>query len=252
MTYRKPTFTGLGLSFTSFIPIIYKTNSIVTLLNRAYITCTDWISFHREVKKLIKYFLQNRYPRILVEKIIKRFIYKKIAPKEKVSEASKLKFNVTLPYYGPLNKEIDLKLEKLLQSSFPHIDFRLVATNKVRLQNLFTFKDKLPKVLKSCVTYLYTCDCSLQYIGSTTANLHTRMSQHMGISERTGLERKSKNSSSIREHSESSGHLMTFDNFKIIGNANTNEDLRILEAIQIKIRNPSLNKQMESIHIFTV
>ena len=78
------------------------------------------------------------------------------------------------------------------------------------------------------------------------------MCQHMGISERTGLERKSKNSSSIRDHSESSGHPMTFDNFKIIGNKNTDEDLRILEAIQIKIRNPSLNKQMESIHIFTV
>ena len=188
----------------------------------------------------------------MVQKAIKKFIYNRVSPKDKISTAPKLKFNIPLPYYGALSKEIEKKLNNLLQNTFPHAEFRLVSTNKDRLQNLFPFKDKVPQVLKSCVTYMYTCDCSIQYIGSTAVNLHTRMSQHLGISERTGKPRKVKHSSSIREHSESSGHTMTYENFKIIGNSNSSEDLRILEALQIKIRNPELNKQMESIHVFTV
>ena len=251
-TYRKPTFTGLGLSFTSFISMIYKINSIFTLLNRAYITCTEWKSFHEEIQKLQQYFLQNRYPKTTIQKAIRKFIYSKVKVRDPINTVPKLKINISLPYYGPLSKEIEKKLNSILQKSFPYAEFRLVATNKVKLQDLFRFKDKLPKMLKSGVTYLYTCDCSLQYIGSTAANLHTRLCQHLGISNRTGEELKVKQHSSIREHSEESGHPMSFEKFEIIGNVSNSEDVRILEFIQIKIRNPTLNKHKDSLEVFSV
>ena len=38
--YRKPTYTGLGLNYLSFIPHVFKLNSIKTLLNRAYNLCS--------------------------------------------------------------------------------------------------------------------------------------------------------------------------------------------------------------------
>ena len=251
-TYRKPTFTGLGLSFTSFIPLIYKTNSIFTLLNRAFLTCTDWKLFHKEVQFLLNYFLQNRYPKEIIHRAINKFVAKKVNPKLPILTAPKQKFNVVLPFYGPISKEIEKKLQHILGNSFPHTDFRLVSTNKQKLQNLFLFKDKVPKMLKSCVTYLFTCDCSKQYIGSTAVNFHTRMCQHLGISERTGKERKVKHSSAIRDHCEKEGHELNFDQFKIIGNTTYDEDVRLLEAIQIKVRQPTLNKQMESLCVFSI
>ena len=38
--YRKSTYTGLGLNFHSFVPMLFKTNSIKTLLHRAYNICS--------------------------------------------------------------------------------------------------------------------------------------------------------------------------------------------------------------------
>ncbi|XP_069974787.1 uncharacterized protein [Penaeus vannamei] len=38
--FMKPTFTGLGLHFLSYIPHIYKLNSLKTLINRAYNICS--------------------------------------------------------------------------------------------------------------------------------------------------------------------------------------------------------------------
>ena len=51
-TYRKPTYTGLGTNFFSFVPHKYKSNSLQTLINRAYSTCSDWISFDEEIQFL--------------------------------------------------------------------------------------------------------------------------------------------------------------------------------------------------------
>ena len=40
--YRKPTFTGLGLCYFSFIPYQFKINSIRTLIRKAYQISTDF------------------------------------------------------------------------------------------------------------------------------------------------------------------------------------------------------------------
>ena len=52
-----------------------------------------------------------------------------------------------------------------------------------RLSHLFNFKDRIPKVLGSCVVYSYTCQCcSALYVGQTAHHLHTRVSDHLGVS----------------------------------------------------------------------
>ena len=50
--YRKPTFTGLGLNFFSFIPKMYKINIIRTLLQRAYNVTSSFKNFHQEIEYL--------------------------------------------------------------------------------------------------------------------------------------------------------------------------------------------------------
>ena len=44
--YRKPTFSGLGLSFFSFIPKRFKMNCISTFLHRAYVICFTNLFMH--------------------------------------------------------------------------------------------------------------------------------------------------------------------------------------------------------------
>ena len=58
--YHKPIFTGLGINFRSYIPYIYKINSIKTLLHRAYSTTSTWLAFHNEASFLGKYFHNKR------------------------------------------------------------------------------------------------------------------------------------------------------------------------------------------------
>ncbi len=54
--YRKETFTGLGLNYMSFVPSIYKINSIKTLIYWAYNICSSWVNFDLEINKLKEYF----------------------------------------------------------------------------------------------------------------------------------------------------------------------------------------------------
>ena len=44
--YRKSTFSGLGLSYFSFIPLKFLRATVSTLLTRAYRICSDYKSLH--------------------------------------------------------------------------------------------------------------------------------------------------------------------------------------------------------------
>ena len=79
-TYRKPTFSGRGLHYLSFLPPIYKINSIKTLLTRGYNVCSSWLAFHNEITFLRDYFLCNGYPAQLVDRTIKTFLNDKHTP----------------------------------------------------------------------------------------------------------------------------------------------------------------------------
>ena len=63
-TYRKPTHTGQGTNFSSFIDHLFKINSVKTLLYRAYSTCSTWFAFDEELEYLFAYFCMNKYPNV--------------------------------------------------------------------------------------------------------------------------------------------------------------------------------------------
>ena len=73
--YRKPTFTGVGLSWFDGGPINFKINSIKTLLNRAYNLTSNYFNFHSEIDKLLEYFtVKNLYPKPVFFKALKYFL----------------------------------------------------------------------------------------------------------------------------------------------------------------------------------
>ena len=138
---------------------------------------------------------------------------------------------------------------------YPQINFRFIFVNNRTIGSFFRVKDVIPASLKSGICYQYTCTrsgCSSGYVGLSTRRLHTRIQEHVGVSPRTLNPIARPLHSQIREHSEEEGHPFSSDNFKIIGRASNELDLRILESLAIKTENSTLNMDGSSIELFTV
>ena len=66
---------------------------------------------------------------------------------------------------------------------FGSSSFSLGFQSPLRINNMFNFKDKIPKSLLSGVVYKFTCsNCNVTYIGKTIRHLKVRVSEHLSIS----------------------------------------------------------------------
>ena len=91
--YRKKTFSKVYTNFKSFILETCKIGLIKSLLFRCFSFCCDFIKFHYEIDKLKSTLHKNSYPRDLVDKGIKEFSDKILAPKPVVSTVPKMKLS---------------------------------------------------------------------------------------------------------------------------------------------------------------
>ena len=89
--------------------------------------------------------------------------------------------------------------------------------------------------------------CSASYVGQTTRHLHTRISEHLGISHITGKHTSNPTKSSVLSHSCASGHKVDFDDFKILSSCSDSYELMIHENLLINKYKPTLNVQGSSI-----
>ena len=105
-----------------------------------------------------------------------------------------------------------------------------------------------PKYLRSSVVYLFKCRCcSASYVSQTTRHLHTRISEHLGISPITGKHSTNPAISSILSHTNASGHPANFDDFQILSSSSDSYELMIHESLLINKYKPNLNVQGSSI-----
>ena len=99
-------------------------------------------------------------------------------------------------------------------------------------------KDHLTK--KSGIIYRYKCDrleCDEGYIGETARTFGERYKEHL------------KAPSPIHDHSNTSGHSITLNNFSIVGTEEQNLSRLIKESMFIRVNNPSLNKNIGKYHL---
>ena len=98
--------------------------------------------------------------------------------------------------------------------------------------------------MRSSLVYKFSCSrCESAYVGSTTRALLTRVSEHKGVSCRTGRMLSTPPHSNIRDHVYSCNSPLTIDNFNILNFCNNSSDLRILESLYIHKIKPSLNSR---------
>ena len=101
-------------------------------------------------------------------------------------------------------------------------------------------KDKDPILKKSGVIYRYKCDrveCDEEYIGESARIFAERFKEHL------------KDPSPIYDYYNTSGHTVAIGNFSIVGRENQSLTRTIKEALNIRINNPSLNKNRGKHHL---
>ena len=111
---------------------------------------------------------KNRFPKALIDRIIKSFLDKKFEAKvrEKVPENEKDIVIFCMPYLGNYSLQVKTKLSKLIKCSYPNIDFKVIFRCPRRIMSYFPFKDRLSTLLCSGVVYKFECpDCNARYYG---------------------------------------------------------------------------------------
>ena len=96
--------------------------------------------------------------------------------------------------------------------------------------------------------YIFKCRCcSASYVVQTTCHLHTRVSEHLGISPIMGKPSSSPPMSSIFSHLKTTGHTANFEDFEILSSCLDDCKLMIHESLLISKLKPTLNVQGSSI-----
>jgi hypothetical protein len=99
-----------------------------------------------------------------------------------------------------------------------------------------------------CIVYHFKCRCcSASYVGRTTSHLHTRVSEHLGISALTGNKSSNPKLTSILQHLNNTGHTASLDDFKILSSCPSSDELMIHESLLISKLKPTLNVQGSSV-----
>ena len=252
--YRKPTFTGLGLSFFSFIPKTIKKAVVQSAIFRAFQLCSEFKLFDIELKFLRTFFKSNGFPSRLFDFHVRRFLDERYQTgRPSVYDVPKLRKYLVLPYFGEQSSKLRKELTEFLTTVYPYFNPIFVLRNTFNIGSFFRFKDKIPKPCNSGVIYKYCCSsCGESYIGSTHVRLTTRVCQHKGISDRTGSMLLNPKPSSVREHAEGCGTGFSISDFNILRKSSVELDLRLLESLYIFKCKPSLNAKNSALPLNVV
>lgn len=251
--YRKPTFSGLGLSFFSYVPTKFKINAIRTLLHRAYHLTSSYLALSDELDFLRNFFLANGYPKQLFDTCTGKFLSAMYHRTQPLITAPKDRVYLSMPYYGSLSTKIEAQLIRALSKFYPQVDFKPVMSNNFSIGSFFHFKDRIPSRMLSGIIYKYTCEsCHASYIGSSERKSKVRFDQHLGISSRTGRHLSTLTYSAPREHSEQCGRDLRSSDFSIVSSGCQPRDLLILESLHIHRDRPTLNLNRTAVPLHIV
>ena len=189
----------------------------------------------------------NGYSYFSIENFIRNKLNSIFEPTIVKPDVPKQKIFVKIPFMSAhSNKLIKFDLIKLVSKFYPQIDFNIIFTNDFSIGSFFLFKDKVSPCVKSNIVYKYSCGlCSATYIGESTRHYQTRVSEHRGISPRTGLHYSKAPKSNICNHFLETGHDIHSDNFCVIFSGREWE-IKLAESIKIHQSKPSLNDMVSS------
>ena len=252
--YRKKTFTGVYLKWTSLTTKKYKIGLIYCLLNRAWKICTDEEEREREINKIRAILAKNEYPEQVVEDEIKKFIGNRQRENEQPPQADqqlaatveKQKRYMVLPYVSQRVEGFTKRLKTHVNKFFPQVDLNVAFRTPNEIGKFFPFKDRVRQITsRALVVYRIKCsrsDCDATYIGKTQRILCHRLKEH-----------QNNESSACKQHEiECAGHTMDYENIEILDQAESNLKLEMKELLHIVQHKPSLNRQLNAQSKFNI
>ena len=250
--YRKPTFSGVYTHFDSYIPSVYKSSLVSTLLYRSYTICSNWKQIDIEINNIKSFMVKNGFPSHHLDRLVSVFLNRIRSHDSSTNKApsdSAKSYQVILPYLGNFSKRMENKIKQGIKQHMPNVKIKFIYRASTRLRTLFAFKDRLPSYLSSGIVYKYTCGrCNSAYIGETIRHAKTRFCEHIGISPLTGKPVANIHPSAITDHNKRCKSSLDFNDFVIIGRDLVSElNLQIKESLFIHQLRPRINIQSASI-----
>ena len=113
------------------------------------------------------------------------------------------------PFMGKMSALVKPGLARSLHKRLPLCKVKIAFKASNSSKNYFRFKDAVPEPLRSCQIYNFTCgSCNASYIGKTFRHMKVRVSEHQGVSPRTGKHLKGTLSTSLRDHMLDCNHIV--------------------------------------------
>ena len=240
--YRKPTNTGVLMSYDAIAPMNWKRSIIKGFLNRAKKITSSTELFNSEVAHIKSEFEKNGYPTTFIEKTIVDF---KLTDRTRTTTSnvqsdknSSQSFYFVLPYVGKPSE----KLQKRIKTELSQHDVIIKSAYRTtKIESFFSLKTATPPLLKSDVVYMFTCPCEKDghhdsYVGETQRQLFKRVEEHIKST-----------TSAIYQHrqncakcAQNTNIIQCFETIKKSHRKNVFYE----EAFYIKKLAPSLNVQM--------
>ncbi|CAF1451867.1 unnamed protein product [Adineta steineri] len=194
--YRKDTFTGSILKYSSFVPLEYKQNAISSMVYRATQLCSNYYLMNEELETVMEIATANDYPTTFVNNIIgktlNRYFKKKnnglhepnenenqATLKEKTDKQKRSPLLVDIPYTGQPTLTLGKKLINIVKQIRPDIILQPIPRPSPQIHTLFPRKDTLNKNLQANLVYKITCkNCPEEYIGKTYRQATRRHVEH--------------------------------------------------------------------------
>ena len=177
-----------------FAPMSHKLAAIQNLCYRTIHICSSYQSIDEEFGHLTKQFTRNGYPTNVLNKIMsmtfKRAYEQDFMSKKSSSQIKKRSLLFYTKFYGNTSLYLSKQIKKLVHRYFKLTPNTITfAYSTFKTKNIFSYKDKLPDVLRASVVYKFQCGgCNSIYVGQTGRHLCTRASEHLGKSSNTGLQ----------------------------------------------------------------
>ena len=166
------------INFHAVCPWISKNGFINCFLNRAFIVCNNWFTFHEEMSKLKDNFHMNGCPKDIFHNHVKKFLSWGLMTTNSCQNMNdEKKYTVIIPSIG----HPSITFKKSLARNLPNMNKKNCTVFKTFwVQNYFSLKDETPLALRANVVYLFegSCDKNQTYIGKTKTHLATRLRQH--------------------------------------------------------------------------
>ena len=101
--------------------------------------------------------------------------------------------------------------------------------------------------MRPLLCYKFQCSsCNTTYYSKTKRHFKFHVSEHMGVSARTGKNIKSTKNSAVRDHMLVCNNIVSFEDFSVLANGTNDFRIKLQESLLIHRDGPQLNKTSRS------